>query len=612
MNALRSGGSFGAENRLLAAFVARVGSEPATPAIRANGITVTYAQFAAAVAGCVAALDRASVDANDIVALGAESTVQTLAWMIAIVASGAAYLPLDPTQANARLAAMVADARPHLLVTDRALRARLPRTHAWLDSEAPLPSIDSLTTRGSGTLAYVLFTSGSTGRAKGVAMRTTAVAALLDWHCQHRRLGKPARTLQFAPLGFDVSFQEIFSTLATGGTLVLPTESERRDPWGLLALLERERVERLFLPYVALQALAEAAIFESRSVPAALIDVIAAGEQLRITPAIRTFFSALPACVLHNHYGPTETHVVTTHELSGPVAQWPELPPIGLPLPHVRAWLAYLEGGDDGELLLGGDCLAAGYVRPEVHAQRFVELDGQRWYRTGDRLRRNAAGEFEYLGRLDDQIKIDGHRVEPGEIEAVMCRHDRVAEAVVVPVARAGAIRLVAHIVPRLLCDDDAGLSAALDRHCARALPRYMQPQAFVFHPALPTTSSGKIDRHALAEAPNRVASVWNEHSPLQAQLLGLWQRILDVPLLPATINLFEFGARSLDVVHVLTELRRHGHVLSVAQVYENPTIAAQVALLQGRPASHSVADANPLRGFREREALARFASGPR
>jgi aryl carrier-like protein len=115
-----------------------------------------------------------------------------------------------------------------------------------------------------------------------------------------------------------------------------------------------------------------------------------------------------------------------------------------------------------------------------------------------------------------------------------------------------------------------------------------------------------------LAEAPNRVASVWNEHSPLQAQLLGLWQRILDVPLLPATINLFEFGARSLDVVHVLTELRRHGHVLSVAQVYENPTIAAQVALLQGRPASHSVADANPLRGFREREALARFASGPR
>lgn len=612
MNALRIARCPSADNALLAAFVARAYREPATPAIRANGNTITYAALAASVAGCVAALDRASVDANDIVALAAESTAQTLTWMVAIVASGAAYLPLDPKQTNMRLASMVADARPRLLVADRALRARLPRTRAWLDSDAPLSSKTPLTTRRSGTLAYVLFTSGSTGRPKGVAMRTTAVAALLDWHCQHRRLGKAARTLQFAPLGFDVSFQEIFSTLATGGTLVLPTESERRDPWGLLALLERERVQRLFLPYVALQALAEAAILESRSVPAALTDVIAAGEQLRITPAIRTFFSALPACVLHNHYGPTETHVVTAHELSGPVALWPELPPIGLPLPHVSAWLAYLEGGDDGELLLGGDCLAAGYVRPEAHAQCFVELDGQRWYRTGDRLRRNTAGEFEYLGRLDDQIKIDGHRVEPGEIEAVLCRHDRVAEAVVVPVASAGATRLVAHIVPRLLCDDDAGLSAALSRHCVLALPRYMQPQAFVFHTALPTTSSGKIDRHALTGAPNRVASVWNEHAPLQTQLLGVWQCILDVPLLPATINLFEFGARSLDVVHALTELRRHGHVLSVAQVYENPTVAAQVALLQGRPVSRSVTDANPLRSLRQREALARFASGSR
>jgi len=162
---------------------------------------------------------------------------------------------------------------------------------------------------------------------------------------------------------------------------------------------------------LALQAVADVSL--EAHVPS-LADVVTAGEQLRVTPAIRAFFAALPDCVLHNQYGPTETHVVTAHELHGAAAFWPELPPIGTALPHVRTRLGQVsdEVGNEGELLLGGACLAEGYVgQPELTAARFTEIDGERWYHTGDRVRRSPAGEFEYLGRLDDQIKIAGHRI---------------------------------------------------------------------------------------------------------------------------------------------------------------------------------------------------------
>lgn len=600
---------------LLAPILAQAAATPAAAALRTGTREVDYATLCASLQRAAAALRDAGVQPGDVVALPATRTPETIIAMLGVIASGAAYLPLDLDFPASRLAAMIEDARPRFALGSAADRARLPRGLRWVDAQAAIDARAAPPAHELGELAYVLFTSGSTGRPKGVAMRRTAVAHLIDWHRAHPRLGLAARTLQFAPIGFDVSFQEIFSTLATGGALVLPTDSERRDPYALLDLLARERIERLFLPYVGLQALAEA-VATGGYMPSSLRDVITAGEQLRVTPAIRALFAALPDAVLHNHYGPTETHVVSAHELSGDSAQWPELPPIGTPLPHVRirvvdAALNDGAAGTEGELLLGGDCLAAGYIhRPELTTERFIEHAGARWYRTGDRVRAADNNSLDYLGRLDEQIKLDGFRIEPAEIEAVLCRHPAVVEAAVVSAEGAGGKRLVAHVVPRDPRSDAHVLTPILTAHCADSLASYLVPHEFALHAALPLTPSGKIDRRSLARQGEEAPLRWRDSDSLHNQLMALWKQLLGVAELDAGANLFDHGARSLTVVRALTELRRHGHVLSVAQVYEHSSVAAQVALLDAAPGALDSGADEQARGAAQRAAFARF--GPR
>jgi amino acid adenylation domain-containing protein len=555
----------------------------------AGGESQTYAELRARIAAHASALSARGIGANSIVAFDATRGPETIALVLAILHIGAAYLPVDPALPAERRRQILEDAKPDLIV------------------EPTNPPNAAATAPQRGDLAYVLFTSGSTGRPKGVAMRTAAVSALIDWHVAHTRLGKPARTLHFAPLSFDVSFQEILSTFATGGTLIIASDAERRDPWALLDLIERERVERVFLPYVALQAIADAATSAARTAPPLLQDLIIAGEQLRITPAIRALFAALPNAVLHNHYGPTEAHVVTAHELSGDSTRWPDLPPIGTALPHVRIRIGDDDASNQGELLLGGECLARDYInRPDLTAERFVERAGERWYRTGDDVRRNADGALDYLGRLDDQVKLAGYRIEPAEIEAVIGRHALVAQVAIVAVGTGSEKRLAAHIVPRDSATTHADLIGELQRMCEATLPSFMVPQEFAVHALLPLTASGKIDRRRLAHEDAQTALAWNDHASLLENVSSLWKQLLGVAQIGANANLFDHGARSLTVVQALTELRRRGHVLSVAQVYEHPTVAAQVALLSEPKVTTVTTDDG--RGERQRAALSRFA----
>ncbi|MEO6967037.1 MAG: non-ribosomal peptide synthetase [Rhodanobacteraceae bacterium] len=603
---------------MLASLRAQLRAQPHAPAVLGESLSLTYAELSDSIERWVAALSAMGVSRDDLVALTAEREPATIALILAILDTGAVFLPLDTGYPPARLNAMLEDARPRLLVTSG--RSSID----WL-ADIPRCSRDELANRGSAAskpstdaanadLIYVLFTSGSSGRPKGVAMRRVALERLIAWHVAHPRLGQPARTLQFAPLSFDVAFQEILLTFAVGGTLILPGDAQRRDPFALLSLLARERIERIFVPYVALQALAEA-IAAGGEIPRALRDVVTAGEQLLITPAIRAMFSALPGSVLHNQYGPTETHVVTAHELSGDPSVWPELPPIGMPLPHVKvkvvdAGLKTVVAGNDGELLLGGDCLAEGYLhRPELTAERFIELEGGRWYRSGDRVREMDGGAFEYLGRLDEQIKLDGYRIEPAEIEVALCRHPAVAEAAVVAGAGAQGKRLIAHIVPRDAHIDDATLAATLRAHCEAQLAPYLVPQTFVVHAALPLTASGKIDRRTLAQGVDENPVVWSDDAPLEQQLSSLWRQLLGVAVLDVDANLFDLGARSLTVVRALTELRRRGfRALSVAQIYEHPSVAKMTALLTSdSDAGAPTSDARE-RAQRARAAMGRFA----
>lgn len=585
-------------------------------ALRHGGTELDYRALHEAVRLAEAGLQRMELRPDDIVAFKAAREPACIALMLAILRRGGACLPLDPNHPAARLQNMLEDARPRLLIAPRRERDHWPAGVPWcaredLDS-GPVSELSAV----SADLAYVLFTSGSTGRPKGVAMRRAAFSALIEWHAGHPRLGTPARTLQFAPLGFDVAFQEIFSTFATGGSLILPDENERRDPYALLALLVRERIERLFVPYVALQAIAEAAAVGAE-VPAHLRDVITAGEQLRITPAIRALFAALPGCVLHNQYGPTETHVVTAHELTGDPAAWPDLPPIGRPLPHVRVrvvdGLSNPAGADEGELWLGGRCLAAGYInRPELTAERFVERDGERWYRTGDRVRFDDRGELHFLGRVDAQIKVGGYRIEPGEIEAVLARHPTVSEVAVVASGTGAERRLVAHIVPADAQASEAELTAHWRSHCKAHLADYLVPQEFAVHAALPLTVSGKIDRRALEGHATQTPLHWPESAPLEEQLRSLWQQLLEVGQLDLHANVFDHGARSLTVIRALNELRRRGfRQIGAAQIYEHPNVAAMAALLRGGMENADTAADAQARARHQRAALARFAPRP-
>ena len=571
---------------------------PTQSAIECDGSHISYAELWRQTTDLVLQIQSAGLTRGARVAIAADRSAHSIIAILAAVQAGMAYVPLDLAYPAERLRHMLGQANvravlgsPEALASLVALVGEVPTLASPATADAEGMDDDEA------DLTYVLFTSGSTGMPKGVAMGSLPLQHLIEFHARHPRLGQPARTLQFAPLSFDVHFQEIFSTLACGGTLVLLSEAERRDPALLNAALQRHRVERLFVPFVALQMLADAA---AQSVPSTLRDVISAGEQLQVTPAIRRLFARLPGAALHNHYGPTETHVVTAHELHGDVDTWPDIPPIGVPLPHVRVALLAVEADPPelGQALwIGGETLAQGYLgAPGLTLERFRQdppgLRG-RWYQTGDLVREGADGVLTYLGRADQQLKVDGFRIEAGEIELALMKHEAVKDAVVTAPTVDGSRQLMAHLVLHKADEAvegpaarplEAALAAALRQHLRAALPEYMVPSRWVQMRRLPTTPSGKIDRRGLP-VPAALEALDTQAPPIE-QLRHLWQTLLGLPTLGDDQNLFDLGARSLMVLRFVAQAQAAGLALSVADVYDRPTLRGLCEVLAPEAAS--------------------------
>ena len=592
-------------------FAAQVERTPNAVAVVYEGQELTYRELHRRANQLAHSLQRVGVGPEVLVGLCVPRSFDMVVGLLGILKAGGAYVPLDPTYPRERLAFMLADSGLRVLVTQQRLFSELPATDAHVicldrdgDAIAGAPIAAPSCAVSLNNLAYVMYTSGSTGQPKGVAMSHRPLANLIAWQLRDMPEPQP-RTLQFAPLSFDVSLQEMFSTWCAGGTLVLIGEETRRDSAVLLDILARQRVERLFMPYVALQHLAEAAANREAALPQDLRRIITAGEQLIITPAMACFFRRLPGCVLHNHYGPTETHVVTAFTLPDRPEDWPTHPPIGRALPNVRLFILDahrqpLPSGVPGELYLGGACLAQGYRnRPELTAERFIpdpfsDVPGRRLYKTGDLVRYRPDGILEFLGRCDAQVKIRGYRIEPGEIEVVVGQHPAVRQAVVSVCEKSpGDKRLVAYVLPRqaqTLTPD------SLRDFLREKLPEYMVPAAVVVLETFPLTPNGKVDRRALP-APDQSGlglerAYTAPRTPVEALLAGIWADVLGLERVGIDNNFFALGGHSLSATRIISRLGNSLQMaLPVGCLFETQTVAGPAAWIatarQAAPASH-------------------------
>jgi amino acid adenylation domain-containing protein len=520
--------------------------------------------------------------------------------VLAILQAGKTYVPLDPQYPTARLQQIIDNAGLAYCLAPSEETALFEGLglHVVVAEDGPAanPQAEAIGNEHSGKqeAAYVLYTSGSTGVPKGVSMGHAALLNLLQWQQANSTAGPGTRTLQFAPLSFDVSFQEIFATLTTGGILVLANEAQRRDLAALLNFIDSARINRLFLPFVALQHLAEMAV-SRRQFPATLTEVMTAGEQLKITPQLADFFTALPACTLYNQYGPTECHVVTQLVLHGDPAGWERLPAIGQAIANTVAHvltpdLQPVPAGEIGELCISGVCLADGYLnQPELTAEKFIIWSPPtgpviRLYRTGDLARLRPTGDLEFLGRRDEQVKVRGHRIELGEVEALLATLPGVGQvAVAVREIAEGHPDLVAYVVPM----GEANVEpATLRLAAAQVLPAYMLPAAFVVLAEFPKTSSGKINRQALpALATQRRAALGLPYraarTATERSLAAVWARMLRLEEVGVDDNFFELGGTSLLAQTAVALLQAESDIkLPVTQLYQHPTVAGAAAYL--------------------------------
>ncbi|MFV2114777.1 amino acid adenylation domain-containing protein, partial [Micromonospora sp. LOL_025] len=590
-----------------ALFAERVAAAPDAVAVTFEGTSLTYRDLDARANRLAHYLREHGVGPDALVAVCLRRSPELIVALLAVARAGGAYLPLDPAHPAERLAHLLADGAPVAVLTHAATRATLDGlttaplvdldadAHRWADR--PTASPDPGTRPDH--LAYVIHTSGSTGQPKGVAQTWRCLDNLIDWQLRYAAPGSPApeRVLQFASIGFDVSAQEIWSTLCQGGTLVLIGEERGRDLGQLRHVLAEQGVRRAFLPAAVLHQLAGL----TGAVPplAPGCEIVTAGEALRVNDDVRALVAGLGGRYLYNQYGPTETHVVSQFALAtAAAADWPALPPIGRPIANARLYVLDercepVPAGVLGELYIGGAGLARGYLnRPAATAARFLPDPfagpGERMYGTGDLVRRRADGTVEFVGRADDQVKVRGFRVEPGEVESAL-RH--------VPGVREAAVLLREdtpgdpHLVGYLVGDVTA---EAAREQLRRLLPEHLVPTRWVVLDRLPLTANGKLDRRAL-RAPEQadVATAYvAPRDDREARLAAIWAEVLRRDRVGAHDDFFALGGHSLlatRLVHAINE--RMSARLSLRTLFQKPVLADLAAELAeaGSPAADAL-----------------------
>ena len=538
-------------------------------------------------------VEEHGVRPEDRVAVFMERSAELLISLLAIFAAGAAYLPLDPALPRLRLETMVADGRPRLLLSSprTSASAGLCETERVVERTQARITRSPLRTVKLDQLAYLLYSSGTTGRPKAAMGTHRCLSNLVEWQLSHDNFPFGARILQYSPMSFDVSLQEIFTALLSGGTLWITPDEARADLRELNRYIVDHGIQVLYLPAVVVNEL----FGEQHALDWSahrLERVIVAGEQLRVSPGLRRFLQNHPQLVLHNHYGPVETHVVTGARFRATRGELPELPAIGEPISATAvnlldSQLRPVNEGKTGEMYLAGAGVGRGYWgQPALTAERFVPNPSGEGvcYRTGDLARVSEEGELEFLRRADDQVKIKGYRVEPREVALTLLQSGLVEDAFVIPKSDGGGTRLSIYVVRRRELE-----LAQLRRYLADRLPAYMLPSEWVVLDRLPRTHHGKVDARALAVLEGERASVSAPEdragppSEFAGLLLPLWSEILG-----RTVGLdddfFDLGGESLRGMQLLARVHRDlGIVLRLRELFDAPTVRGMAAIAETR-----------------------------
>jgi len=569
---------------------------PDALAVSDGAVKLTYRELNQRAEHLANLLRSRGVAPDTCVAVHVKRSAEMVVALLGVWKAGGAYVPLDPEYPLERLEFMLEDAQPPVVLTHSSLRGKLkpkaPSLKVICVDEAVLsaPAHGSSSAHTSHNLAYVIYTSGSTGRPKGVEIEHRSLMNLITWHQRTYKVTAADRATQLAAPGFDASVWEIWPYLTAGASVHIPDEETRLSPTALAAWLSREKISLTFVPTPLAEALLELDWPEECMLRA----VLTGGDRLRRTPGPNF------PCALVNHYGPTENTVVSTWS---PVSHLPHrggIPPIGRPLTNTQVFvldrnLRPVPVGVPGELHVGGASLARGYHRrPELTAGKFISNPfsrdpGSRLYKTGDLVRWLPDGNLEFIGRLDNQVKVRGVRIELGEIESVLGGHPKLRRALVVAREQLpGGNQLTAYAVT---ANGHGPSPDELRAFLKSKLPAAMVPAEIVLLDELPVTPNGKIDYAALPVPDQKMTDeeFVAPRTDAEEKIARIWSQILGGKRIGIHDDFFELGGHSLSATQVVARLHSEFHIqLPVRALFDHPTVAglAEAVAAANKPAS--------------------------
>lgn len=573
-------------------FEEQVDKTPEAIAAVYEGNCLTYRELNEKANQLARILRRKNITPDTIVGIMMERSPEMLAGVLGVLKAGGAYLPIDPDYPEERIRYMLEDSNAAVLLTDGNASDKFGFNSEIVNiKEVNLDEEDTsnlASVNKPEDLLYIIYTSGSTGKPKGVMLEHRNIVNLMNYQFNSTNINFDRRVLQFATISFDVCYQEIFSTLLSGGRLYIANNDTKKNVVKLLKFIGDNEINVVFLPPAYLKLVITDNELISK-LPVSVKHIVVAGEQLIVTDQLKEYLKRNKV-FLHNHYGPSESHVVTTFTVD-PEGDIPMLPSIGRPISNTKIYIldksySLVPAGVRGELCISGDSVGRGYInRPELTSEKFIPdpyEPGRRMYKTGDLARWMPDGNLEFLGRIDHQIKIRGFRVELGEIESQLLNHEAIKEAVVVHGKNEkGNSYLCAYMV-----SDKEVTVSELRSFLSAKLPAYMIPSYFIRLKEMPLTPSGKIDRKALPEPGENMETDTQYVEPktqVEELLAKIWSEVLNLDKIGINDNFFELGGDSLSIIQVQIKAFSYNWGITAQDFYKYQTVKELAAVIEGK-----------------------------